>query len=99
MSNSIAPLAIALLVLNGVTFAVFAYDKDCAIRGARRIPERTLFLLMTLGGSPGGWLAMMRLHHKYRKASFRTVAWLIVLLQIAVLAAVAHTALESSPPV
>ena len=98
MSSSIAPLAIASLVLNGVTFAVFAYDKDCAIRGARRIPERTLFLLMSLGGSPGGWLAMLSLHHKNRKTSFRTVAWLIVLMQIAVLAAAAHTAFESGSP-
>jgi uncharacterized membrane protein YsdA (DUF1294 family) len=98
MSSSTAPLAIAFLLLNGVTFAVFAYDKSCAIRGVRRIPERTLFLLMSLGGSPGGWLAMVSLHHKNRKASFRTVAWLVVLLQITVLAVIAHAALQSSPP-
>src|SRR5205807_9850319 len=92
MGSAIAPLAIALLVPNGVTFAVFAYDKDCAIHGARRIPERTLYLLMALGGSPAGWLAMLSLHHKNRKAAVRSVAWLILLLQIALLAAVALTA-------
>ena len=98
MNNSAVFLIITFLVLNSVTFAFFAYDKDCAIRGARRISERTLFLLMGVGGSPGGWLAILSLHHKNRKASFRSVAWLIVLMQIAVLAAAAHSALESGSP-
>ena len=77
------------------TFVVFAYDKGCAGRGARRISERTLFLLMSLGGSPGGWLAMLSLHHKNRKTSFRSVALLIVLVQIAALAAAAHEWLQT----
>src|SRR5438552_3677829 len=81
MSSSASMVIIAMLVLNLVTFVVFAYDKGCAGRGARRISERTLFLLMSLGGSPGGWLAMLSLHHKNRKTSFRSVALLIVVVQ------------------
>jgi uncharacterized membrane protein YsdA (DUF1294 family) len=39
MSNSAAFLITAFLVLNGVTFALFAYDKGCAIRAARCRPS------------------------------------------------------------
>jgi len=95
MSSSASMVIIAMLVLNLFTFVVFAYDKGCPGRGARRISERTLFLLMSLGGSPGGWLAMLSLHHKNRKTSFRSVALLIVLVQIAALAAAAHEWLQT----
>ena len=40
---------------------------------------------MAVGGSPGGWAAMLLFHHKTQKASFRTPAIVITLLQAAAL--------------
>jgi uncharacterized membrane protein YsdA (DUF1294 family) len=90
MSATAVGLIFAVLGLNVFTFLVFAYDKACAVRGTWRVPERQLFLLMLVGGSLGGWLAMVRLHHKTRKTSFRSIASLIVLLQLVALAELVH---------
>jgi len=61
-----------LLTINLVSFAVFGIDKRRAgKRGARRIPERTLFLLAGLGGSIGALLGMRIWHHKTLHRSFR----------------------------
>ena len=79
-------IAIAVLVvLNLVTFAVFGWDKLCARNGRRRVSERALLTLMVVGGSPGGWAAMLLFHHKTQKASFRTLAIVITVLQAAAL--------------
>ena len=85
MTSSFIVSMMILAALNVFTFFVFAYDKACAKRGAWRVPEQRLFLLMTLGGSIGGWMAMLSLHHKNRKLSFRLVASTIVGLQLVAL--------------
>jgi uncharacterized membrane protein YsdA (DUF1294 family) len=72
----------ALVVLNVLTFALFGWDKACAVGNRRRVPERTLLTFMAVGGSPGGWLAMLIFHHKTSKTSFRSIAIAIALLQI-----------------
>ena len=46
-------LAVWLIAINLVTFAVYGADKRRARRGAWRVPEKTLFLLPLLGGSVG----------------------------------------------
>ena len=76
------------MALNLVTFAVFGWDKFCATHGRRRVSERALLTLMAVGGSPGGWAAMLVFHHKTHKASFRWPAIVIVLLQVAALVAI-----------
>ena len=58
-------------VLSVVTFAMFAFDKHRAGRGAWRIPEKTLLLACLCFGWPGGLLAMRTLRHKTRKPAFR----------------------------
>ena len=85
VTSSFIVLMLILVGLNVFTFLVFAYDKACAKRGAWRVPEQRLFLLMTLGGSIGGWMAILTLHHKNRKLSFRLVASTIVGLQLVAL--------------
>lgn len=60
-----------LLVLSGVTFLAFGWDKWCASRGSMRLSERSLILLGALGGWIGGWCAMRLFRHKTIKASFR----------------------------
>ncbi|MFN0242881.1 MAG: DUF1294 domain-containing protein [Planctomycetota bacterium] len=65
------------------TFCVFAWDKACAKRGQRRVPEATLHSLELFGGWPGALLAMRVLRHKSAKTSFRAVTWFNVMLHVA----------------
>ena len=90
MTATAVGLILTVLAVNVFTFAVFAYDKARAIRGEWRIPERQLFGLMVLGGSLGGWLAMLSLHHKNRKTGFRLVASIIFLFQLVAVAGVLY---------
>ena len=54
---------IALFILMGV-------DKVKAIKGSRRIPEATLFLLALIGGGLGGSFGMFSFRHKTRHLKF-----------------------------
>ncbi len=80
-------LVLALLavyaIASVVTFLVFAWDKSCARRGARRVSERALHLLELCGGWPGALAAQGLLRHKSAKLSYRAVLWLIVALHVA----------------
>lgn len=57
-------LAVWLIAINLVTFAVYGADKRRARRGAWRVPEKTLFLLPLLGGSVGALAGMRVFRHK-----------------------------------
>ena len=50
--------------------------------GARRIPERNLFLTAMAGGSIGAWLGMKVWHHKTLHKSFRFGIPIIFLCQV-----------------
>lgn len=67
------------LVVGLITFAAFGWDKRCAERGARRIPERTLHLLELFGGWPAALVAMRTFRHKRRKPAYFVVTWAIAL--------------------
>lgn len=71
----------ALLIVNGWTMLRFWQDKQCAIQGARRIPEADLLGLAMIGGSPGALLARHLFRHKTRKQPFSTHLFLIAMLQ------------------
>ena len=76
-----------LLVMNLVTFFVFGFDKWKAKykekhETARRVPEKTLFLLAALGGSVGALLGMRVWHHKTLHKSFRFGIPAILILQV-----------------
>ena len=78
-----------LLVMNLVTFFVFGFDKWKAKykekhETARRVPERTLFLLAAIGGSVGALLGMRVWHHKTLHKSFRFGIPAILILQIVI---------------
>lgn len=61
-----AALLLYLAAVNVVAFAVYGADKRRARKGKRRVPEKTLFLLAIIGGSPGAWAGMYAFRHKTR---------------------------------
>ncbi len=75
-------LFIYLLIINAVTFLVYAADKRKAKKGKRRVPEKTLFLLAGVGGSIGALLGMQVLRHKTKHMSFVIGIPLILIAQI-----------------
>lgn len=75
----------ALVLMSIATFAVFFVDKRRAVRGARRVRERTLLLLCVLLGAPGGLAAMRMCHHKTKKAPFPYVVPALCAIQVVAL--------------
>ena len=80
-------LAVWLVLINLVTFFVFGVDKWKAKykekhETARRVPEKTLFLLAAIGGSVGALLGMRVWHHKTLHKSFRFGIPAILILQV-----------------
>lgn len=79
-----------LVAINVIAFIAYAWDKSMARRGARRIPERTLWLLNLLGGVVGAWLAFLGLRHKTLHRSFWvvqvacSVLWVVIVLALLV---------------
>ena len=70
-----------LSIMSLIAFFVFGYDKRCAQRGRRRISEKTLLMLCTLLGAPGGMAGMRIWHHKTQKSPFPYVVPLLCILQ------------------
>jgi uncharacterized membrane protein YsdA (DUF1294 family) len=81
------PLLGALAGINVATMVLYGYDKAVAGGARLRVPENVLHLLAFLGGSPAALLSQVLFRHKTLKPSFRRTWWLIVALQIAMLAA------------
>ncbi|PZU57861.1 MAG: DUF1294 domain-containing protein [Sphingobium sp.] len=86
MTNMLLLVALALLVVNGLTFLLFAHDKARARQGGWRVPEAHLLMLALVGGSVGAVTAQKLFRHKTRKEPFRTVLQVIVVLQLGLLA-------------
>jgi len=79
-------LLIGYAALSLVTFGAYWFDKSAARRGAWRTSEGMLLFLGLAGGWPGALIAQQLLRHKSKKTSFRTVFWITVLVNCAVLA-------------
>ncbi len=76
-------LPVWLAAFSVIAFALMGIDKSKARRGARRIPEKTLFLFTLLGGGIGGTLGMYLFHHKTRHWYFAVFFPLIAIAQAA----------------
>ena len=83
MHGTLAAAGGYLVLISLAAFAAFGADKRRARRGAWRVPERTLFLLALLGGSPGALLGMRVFHHKTKHRRFYLGIPAILLAQCA----------------
>lgn len=74
-----------LAVISLVSVIVCVADKRRAkISGARRVPERTLFILSALGGSAAMLATMLLVRHKTRHMRFMIGIPAIIVAQYAV---------------
>ena len=64
-------LLVWLVLINVVSFVAMGTDKRRARRRRSRIPERTLFLFASLGGTLGILLGVKAFRHKTQHNSFR----------------------------
>jgi uncharacterized membrane protein YsdA (DUF1294 family) len=78
---------IAIAVINVLTFLLFGWDKWCARRDRRRIPEAWLIGMTFATGLVGAWFAMSLFRHKTRKVSFRVKAIAVSIFNLAWLVA------------
>ena len=76
-------LYIYLAIITLSTFIVFGIDKYKARNGKRRISEKTLITLCTIGGSIGGLTGIYVFRHKTLHKKFTIGVPVIILLQIA----------------
>ena len=76
-------IALYLLFMNILGFALMFSDKRRARRGRWRVRERTLFLAAVFGGSLGSLLGMWLLRHKTKHWYFVWGMPLILLIQLA----------------
>jgi uncharacterized membrane protein YsdA (DUF1294 family) len=83
-------LAAWLLSINLATFGYYGYDKARASSRRSRIPELVLHGLVVAGGTVGGYLGMQLFRHKTVKPTFRVLFWLIVVLQVGLIAAAVY---------
>lgn len=60
-----------LILINIISFIIFAVDKIRAKKNQWRIPEASLIFLAFIGGSLGGLLSMNIFRHKTSKLKFQ----------------------------
>lgn len=77
-------LIVVVLAMNGITLALYRYDKAIAGGESIRVPEKILLALAFFGGSPAAYVALYHFkeRHKVQKMSFILPFWLIVTGQI-----------------
>lgn len=76
-----------LVGINVATFLLYGYDKAAAGNG-RRVPELVLHGAELLGGTPAAFVAQRLFHHKTIKGSYQTSFWLIVAVQVFIVAGI-----------
>ena len=76
-------LGLYLLAVNLAAFLMTGLDKWKAKKDRWRVPEKTLFLPVVLGGGIGGILGMQVFRHKTRHWYFRFGFPAILILEVA----------------
>jgi uncharacterized membrane protein YsdA (DUF1294 family) len=84
---------IVVAVMSLVCYLAYRLDKRKAVKGDRRVSERTLHLMAFLGGWPGALLGQRHFRHKTQKVSFRPVFWMVVVCHVGMVEAVTYALL------
>ena len=73
-------VAVYLLIVNLIAFALYSIDKRRAIKHQFRIPEKTLLWMARIGGGVGSWIGIKVFRHKTKHTKFRIVVplWTII---------------------
>lgn len=71
-----------ILLLNILSFLLFAYDKLMAVLGKWRIPEKMLLAFATCFGAAGALFSMCLFRHKTKVKKFTIAVPVMLLLQI-----------------
>ena len=91
-----AVVSIAYGLLSCLSYIIYSLDKAAAGKDMQRIPESTLHFVDMLGGWPGALIAQQQFRHKTVKASFQTVFFATVLVNVAVVAWLVHSGIAHS---
>lgn len=91
-----ALVSISYGLLSCVSYIIYSLDKAAAAKDMQRTPESTLHFVDLLGGWPGALIAQQQFRHKTVKASFQTVFWATVLVNVAVVAWLVHSGIADS---
>ena len=75
-------MGLYLLLINIITFAIYAIDKLNAKTDSWRISERMLIFFAVVGGSVGALMGMYICRHKTRKPKFKFGVPVILVLQL-----------------
>jgi len=83
-----SPISIAViiftLVMSLISFFLMRYDKQCAIKGKWRVPEKVLFLVAALFGATGGTAGMLIFRHKTKHWYFAVFFPLMMVIQLVI---------------
>ena len=82
---SVQNVIIYFIVINLIGFFIMWLDKRKAIKGAWRIPEKTLFIITALGGGIGTIAGMYTFRHKTQKIAFVIGFPFITILEMAII--------------
>ncbi|MBK3780066.1 DUF1294 domain-containing protein [Paraburkholderia aspalathi] len=76
------PVKALVFVLNVAAFWLYRFDKQQAVAGERRVPEKWLFAITLFGGMMGADFARRIFRHKTRKLSFAICMFFALTLQM-----------------
>ena len=81
MNTELKILLVYLIFISFISAVVCIADKISAIKGKRRVSEKSLFTLCFLGGSVAMYITMRLIRHKTLHKRFMIGIPLIILLQ------------------
>ena len=82
MSDGLKIVLLLMAFMSVIGFFAMGIDKAKAKKNAWRIPEKTLFGIVILGGGAGAWLGMEVFRHKTKHWYFKYGIPAITILEI-----------------